>query len=197
MGMGACSDPGYQYVKNSQVNTYFKVPTGWKLFDEDRIFASQGNALSPQGAVRSRATQWVVAFDADPKPSIDHVLDEGAVHPMGFARVRALGAEEREVFSLAHLRNDVLPLDRLSQQSEDQLELLRRDDIARKDGMRGTRQVHNIRVDSGWLTLDQTALLTADTSRLHLLIVGCQATCYEQNKKRIEEVVQSWTVDPK
>lgn len=191
--VAACEGSGYRYVKNSAIKTYFKVPESWKLYDQDTIVADQGSALSPQQAARSKVNQWVVAFDGDPNPSIDHVLDENSKHPMGFARVRALGTEERETLNLQALRNEVLPLDQINS-SRSRVEPLKITDIVRPGGLHGTREVHNIEVESGYLTIDQTALVDPETRLLYVFVVGCEAQCYVDNKKVIDNVVRSWTI---
>jgi hypothetical protein len=195
VAVAACSGSGYRYVKNSGVKTYFRVPDSWKLYNQDAISADQGTALSPQQLARTKVTQWVVAFDGDPKPSIDHVLDEHSRYPMGFARVRALSTDERETVSLQKLRNEVFPLDELNA-LQNRVEPLKITDLVRPGGLHGTREVHNIKADNGlsYLTIDQTVLVDPQTRLLYAFVVGCEANCYLGHKKVIDDVVRSWTI---
>src|SRR2546428_6124411 len=95
-GLGACVTSGYTYITNTSTKTYFKVPQQWKLFNQNQILQGESGLISPQQAQTSRQQQWVVAFDGDPRPAISHVLAEHSRYPMGFARVRALTAADRD-----------------------------------------------------------------------------------------------------
>jgi hypothetical protein len=177
------------------VKTYFKVPEAWKLYNDQEIFAATPDSeISPQQLARRRASQWVVAFDGDPSPSISHILDEHARYPMGFAKVRLITDSERDTFSLASLRNEVMPLDDVRKLGNGTVEPLKVQDIVRHDGMHGNRQVQNVKVEGGFFTMDQTALVDPGTRLLYLLLVGCEARCYLDNQTTIDEIVRSWTV---
>ena len=53
----ACSSSGYHYVKNSDDRTYFKVPDGWKLYDEDELTARGSRLVNVTPSAR-RAGRW-------------------------------------------------------------------------------------------------------------------------------------------
>ena len=189
--LAACSS-GYRYVKNSSARTYFKVPSAWKLYNEDTIFRAQSKDVSPEQAAASKSSQWIVAFDGAARPSLAHVLNERSSAPMGFARVRTLSADERDTFSLASLRNEVNSLDDLSATGD--VEPLSSKEIAQSGGLHGTRLIDNVRQNGVWVTFDQTALVDSGTRTLYLLVVGCEARCYLAHRKVIDQVVDSWTV---
>src|SRR5262245_59319029 len=77
----ACAGSGYQYVKNSEDKNYFKVPESWKLYDEDAVLKRLH--LSPRERDIERDTTWRVSFDANPKPSLDHLEQVFPKHPVG------------------------------------------------------------------------------------------------------------------
>jgi len=188
----ACGTSGYTYVKNSTTHTYFKIPSSWKLFHQDEILDSQPG-LSPQQRDRSRKAQWLVAFDAAHQPSLTHVLEQSSKQPVGFAQVRALTADEHQNYSLAALRNEVIPLDQLSQ-TPDAVDPISEKELV-QGGLRGSRLVNNVRgTDGSFVTFDQTALLDKRTKLIYLLVVTCDADCYVKNQKTINSVVDSWTV---
>lgn len=189
----ACGTSGYHYVSHASSRTYFKVPGAWKLFNQDQIIKGESASLSPQQQERSRAVQWVVAFDGDPRPSIGHVLDEHSKYPMGFARVRTLNQDEQQTYNLAALHNEVLPLDRMAA-IDGRVEPLLDKELVKGEGLRGSRLVNNIKGDDGYLTLDQSALLNPRTHVLYVLVIGCEAQCYVDNQRQIDDIVHSWTV---
>ena len=189
--LAACSS-GYRYVKSSSARTYFKVPSAWKLYNEDTIFRAQSKDVSPEQAAASKSSQWIVAFDGAPRPLLAHVLSERSSSPMGFARVRTLSPDERDTFSLASLRNEVNALDDMSATGD--VEPLLSKEITRPGGLHGTRLIDNVRQNGVWVTFDQTALVDSGTHTLYLLLVGCEAHCYLAHRKVIDQVVDSWTV---
>ncbi len=190
--LAACGSP-YTYVENTEANTFFKVPKEWRLFEEDEFFAGNVGGLSPQQEAAARRANWLVAFDAHPQPSIRHLL-ETTKFPNGFARVSALTDEARDVFSFAALRNVIFPIDETVSQDPQAVEILEIQDLVLKDGFRGSRIIFNIRRGETYLTVNQTAIVDSDTRSLHLLVVGCEAHCYVQHSKAIDEIVKSWTV---
>jgi hypothetical protein len=190
--LAACSGTGFQYVTSSETNTFFKVPSDWRLYDEEDVFTNTVSGLSPQQRERSRAAQWIEAFDASPDPSIDHVLNPGAKHPAGFARVRVIQSDERDDFSLNSLKNEVFQLDDLD--GANRLEVISSDDVVLDSGVHGTKMVYNLRTGGDFFTVNQTALVDPETRLLYVFMIGCQADCYVDNESLIQQVADSWTI---
>ena len=191
--LASCAGTGFRYVKSSETNTYFKVPQEWRLFEEDEIFEHGGSRISPQQQEAAKRGQWIVAFDADPEPSLSHLLESTATNPSGFAKVRVLSDRERETYSLSSLRNSVYPIDTLEDQGQE-VEVLSSEDVVTDGGLRGIRIVYNLEQDERFLTVNQTSLVDPSTRLLYVFAIGCEANCYVQNEEVIEEVVDSWTV---
>ena len=187
----ACESSGFSYVGNDQDKTYFRIPEGWQLFDENDLLGNdrQITVQSLQGV----SGQWMVAFDSSPDPSVDNVLDTSSEHPSGYAQVRPLSEQEHESYSLASLRNAVIPIDQLSQ-DEGMVKPVSEEEILLEDGIHGSRLVNEVKIGEELFTIDQTALLDAATRKLYVLVIGCQKECYEANQKTIEGVADSWTV---
>ena len=192
MLLAACAGSGFTYVKSSETNTFFKVPKSWRLFEEREVFAAEGGALSPQRAQAAQASQWLMAFDGDPRPSLDHILEVMPRHPAGFAKVRLLSPVERDTYSLASIRNAVFPIDRLSKEGEG--EVLSKEDVALDNGLHGSRIVFNVKRGDEFMTVNQTGLIDPETRLLYLFLVGCEAGCYTKNQSLIQQVVSSWTI---
>ncbi|HEX2090243.1 MAG TPA: hypothetical protein VHI54_10010 [Actinomycetota bacterium] len=190
--IAACDSP-YTYIENTEANTFFKVPKDWRLFDENDIFSSNISSLSPQQEAATRRAIWLVAFDANPRPSVRNLL-QSTRYPNGIARVSSLSDEARDVFSFQALRNLIFPIDETLGQDPQAVEILQIQDLVMKEGFRGSRIIFNIRRGENFLTVNQTGLVDLDTRSLYLLVVGCEANCYVQNQKTIEEIVKSWTV---
>ena len=191
--LAACTS-SYTYIKNSSVKTYFKVPNEWHIFDENQIFKSQISGLSPQGEAAAKASVWMVAFDGNPKPSLDHFFSGSSPYPQGFAQVRQLSDEQKDSISLASIRNTVFPLNQLQVQDPTSVEFLQSADLVLQGGIHGNRIVFNVRLGNTFYTVNQTGLVNPQTSLLYLFVIGCEAHCYLNHKRTIDEIVKSWTV---
>ncbi len=190
MVLTSCARPEFTYVKSSEGPAFFKLPSSWTLYKEDRLVAAQREDASSRDA----AVIWQVAFDAAPRPSLDHVLENPAQHPAGFAAIRTLTPGQRDVVSLASLRNLVIQVDRLAQEEGERAVDYKLNKVLVEHGVHGARNVFTVRLDGGYVTFDQTALFDPSRRLLYLFVVACEANCYEQNAKVIEQVVSSWTV---
>jgi hypothetical protein len=193
--ISACTGSGYHYLKNSEdgSGTYFKVPDGWKIYDEDEFFKTRD--LSPVRSRLVRDTSWTVAFDASSKPSLKHYDQLVTNQPFGLARVREIDPEERSTFSIESMRNIVIPVDSLSEQGAE-VEVLRMDEFTESGGFRGLRFTFNVQPpeEKQFVTFDQVTIVDADTKELHVLFISCSARCYEREKGTIDTVMESWTV---
>jgi hypothetical protein len=189
--LSACGGSEYRYIKSSSNGTYFKVPKDWKVYDKETIVEASGSNLSEN---QFDALRFMVAFDADPDPSLDHDL-QTATKPFGLARVRQLSAQERLTFSLAALRNEIVPIDQILNEESGDIELLKEpEEIATSSGARGTRLVYRVVTEDGSFTVDQTGLVDAKTQFVYFFIIGCESNCYDQHKQKISEIADSWTV---
>jgi hypothetical protein len=193
--LASCAESGHRFVKNSSEGVYFKIPRAWKLYDEDAVVKSLSQDLSPQEEDALKQVSWNVGFDADPEPSIKHLNKLVTEHPTGIARVAELEPAERDIASLSYLRNLVIPVDQLLEQDESSVQLLDREDVTHS-GFHGLRFKFNVKAPEGgsFVTFDQVALVDDQTSQVYLLVVSCEARCFEDNKGTIDKVVDSWTV---
>lgn len=193
LSVPACQGSGFSYVSNTSTKTYFKVPEEWELFEGNEMMSGESPAVSLQ-SLQGASDLWVVAFDAAPSPDLDNVLATSSRHPTGYALVRPLSEEERDTYSLASLRNEVIPLDRL-ERTEGRVEAVSEEEIELESGAHGSRLVNEIKVEGDVFTLDQTGLVDSGTHRVHVLVIGCRSACYEANKAVIDQVADSWTIE--
>ena len=196
LALGACIGSDYHYVKNSTDDgsgTYFKVPEGWHIYNEDEVVKSRH--LSPTKAKEAKANGWAVAFDGSPRPTLKHYDSVAPKQPFGIAEVRTLGRQERDAFSLMAMRNYFVPVDDLSQNGVD-VTPLRLDEFTRDGGFHGQRFTFEFSLPSSneSVTVDQVAIVDAGTKEVHFLAITCSAQCYERNRDTINTVVDSWTV---
>lgn len=185
----ACGGSEFTYVSNSTFRTYFKVPNSWRVFDTEEVLEGRTN---PQ---KDEAYDYLRIFDAAPDPSVDRTF-QTAAHPYGLVQIRRLTSVERDVFSLRRLRNEVVNLDEIAEESPERIDLLETPvDIVMGGGISGVRHVYTITDDTGSWSVSQTALVNPFTTRVYFFAIGCEAGCYAANQAMIEEVVDSWTIE--
>lgn len=190
----SCGGSNYHYVKSSSDRTYMRIPADWTLYDEDALLKSSDDSAEAKAAFKKMT--WSVAFDADPSPSLEHILTQ-AHHPTGLVQVRTLTPTQRDSFSLADLRKLLLPFDPLSDdaQSSGEVEVLDAKEIKRDGGLHGWEFLLNIPAEDGKIVKwRQIALTDAGITKVHVLAISCDATCYDANEDTINKVVESWKV---
>jgi hypothetical protein len=202
-----CGAPEFEYVKNSEQKTYFKVPSSWKRISQDEVNeATFGDQSSATAQARAKLV-WAVAYDADPAPAGQHVaIGYPAEKPVARAMVGPVAQEARGAISLDFLRDIGLPVTASARQQAasdpsfgyTDFELLHDEVLTPEAGLHGVREVFNYRLPTGGLqTFDQTALINNDASQFYLLQVHCSARCYSDNMDQLQTVVTSFTVRSK
>jgi hypothetical protein len=188
--LAGCAGSGYKYVKATTDDAYYKIPERWTLFDKQAVIASTGAQLSQE---EESGLRYLAIFDADPKPSLDHDL-QTAHHPFGVVRVRTLDVAERDAFSLAALRNEVIPIDDILDKELADVEVVAGPYSIVKNGMRGSRITYTVHNGESSFTVDQTGLVDPATTQVYFFIVGCETECYTDNRSTITEIADSWTI---
>jgi hypothetical protein len=191
--VAGCAGSGYHYVKNSDDKTYFKVPDKWRLYDEKTIIDRLGGNLSAQEKRAQRVGAWQVAFDGNPQPSLRHLADAGAPYPSGIAIVRQLTFDDADSTSLQSLRNYFFDIDGALDAQAATIRQYR--NLQFDGGFHGIRMVAELQLEGGSvIDINQTAVVDQETSKVYLLLVTCDRTCYTKNRSAINSVVDSWTI---
>ena len=193
LALSACGGPKYHYVKSSSDHTFVRVPSDWTLYDEDALLESSEE--SPESKEQFKALSWSVAFDASPKPSLDHILTVSD-HPTGLVQVRKLLPGQRDTFSLSDLRSVLLRFDPLSNEAQLQgdVEVLETKEV-KQGNLNGSELLLNLKTGDGDLVKwRQVAMVDASLTRVHVLAISCDDECYSANEGVIDAVVDSWKV---
>ncbi len=191
-----CASSEYRYIGGTQASegAFFKLPRSWQTFEIER----EAVTGRPLPISTGGPEPWIVAFDADPQPSLDHLDDAVPAHPVGSAQVLVLGPNERETVSLRALRSLATPegVDPITavRQGDPTFEVVRWEDVTGR-GFQGERVVFNRRVADGtWVTTDHTALLDRAGNTLFVFQLSCESSCFQANRSRINQIVESWQV---
>jgi hypothetical protein len=141
--LSACGAPRYAYVRNSGLRTAFRVPSEWTTYDKATLLG-QGPGPEPD---TPDPIEWLVGFDADPAPSVEHVLNPDRLNtdfPQGVALVQEFSWTDRDGSSYSSLRNYLFPVDMLLQ-DESSAAVLSYDDTVNEKGIRGIHIVFQFR----------------------------------------------------
>ena len=186
----ACGRPDYHYVKSTSDRTFVRVPEKWTLFDEDEVLSLSDE--SPEAKAQFKRLNWAVAFDAAPRPSLEHLLS-ASEHPTGLVQAQTMGDERRRLsFGLPALRSVLLGFDPLE---NDTVEVVRNTPVKRPGGLNGQDLLLNIRLSDGAIIrFRQVALADSSFRKVHVLAISCSTQCFEANEKVIDQVVASWKI---
>jgi len=217
---GACGKSEFRYVSNASINTYLKVPVGWKVYNHDELVGAELDAARQANqppslidALVNRQFQWRMAFDSDPRPSVDHTLSL-ATEPVVEVTVRALERAEHDQVSLAALRNVVVNYDEMKQQAIDEaanrsvglggeatsnFRPIDEEELNLPNGVHGVRLRYVLRPNSTgpFYGFDQTTLVDNKAQRLYVLIIRSGEGEFLRNNKLFTEIAKSFTVKPK
>lgn len=184
-----CATTRYTYVSSTATQTFFKVPSSWRVFSQTQT----RHDLSLTG---SGSFPFLSLFDADPHPSETHDISS-ADHPFGLARVRTLSLQEHDEFSFMTLRNEVFKIDDAINADPNSVDVLTAKLVVH-DGLRGSHLEYTVHPPDGpSFSVDQVGLVDTPTHQVWFLAVGCQADCYHANAGAIHRIVDSWTVEGK
>lgn len=205
----ACSPPRYEYVRNTEERTAFRIPTGWTVFDEATISGVDSPADTPDNI------DWLVGIDADPQPDVSNVYPSKLAtdFPQGIAAVVTLTADARDATSIERLRNLLIPIDQIRDEvGTDAVRVLEYDDLVVRDGYRGLQMVLQVQeavlVRGGqtaepgrpgflagtYMQMNQILLVDDTTEHAYILALLCSADCYARNRSDIHSAIDSWTV---
>lgn len=198
--LAACGGTGdFDFVGSPDRKAFFKVPLEWKQFNKRNLLIASGQSLN---TATDERLPWLIAFDAAPNPSINHVLDfsEAPQHPVVLAQAISLDFGARDQLSLGSIRNAVYPIDELLDQ--DQASILNYEEITLDEGFRGIKIEYDvitqgiIPVVSGntVIRVTQVGVTDPETETLYLLLVRCESHCYRDHQALISQITDSWTV---
>jgi hypothetical protein len=194
--MPACGQNNYQFVNNSTEGAFFKVPTDWKIFrltEQDK----QGRAETlPSETQRV----WHVAFDAAAQPDESHLQLDRPTDLVGDVSIYAMSSSVNDRMSQSELRSIIFGgIDPVLQDpgTPAQWEVVSYAPIDATAGIIGSRTVINVpsTEDPGaWVTIDGSELLDPTSGRAYLLLMRCEAQCYLNERKSVDEIATSWKV---
>jgi len=193
--LSSCGGSKYTYVGSQADQVFLKVPSHWKSYTENVIL----QAIGLDGTPSASSFKWLTAFDSAPDPKLGNVLEGVPKHPVVITYVRELSPQARDQFSLAQIRNSWYQVDQAV--NNDQGDIIDHKDITLEGGLYGAQDIYDITggvgdisAANGAIMVNQIGILDPGNHKLYLLVIQCEAKCYEHNRTTINEVAQSYSV---
>jgi hypothetical protein len=181
--LSACG-PTYTYLTSTKSESYLAVPHSWKVFSQNSIMSSTGSNGTGSFA-------YLAFFDDNSQPSLKDSL-AATSKPWGVLRIRDLSGSEQASYSFDSLGNELIQLDQMTQSG--QAQVVGNTTVLTHGNYRGIRQEVAIAVGGKTLLADEEGYVNSGTTKAWALLVGCSASCFNQNHAEINRLVQSWTV---
>ena len=193
----SCGEQSKIYAASKTEGVFFTVPNKWHAIsnaalDKFEVKSAQGAAIERQSLVA-----WQIAFSKNTKVKPAQIFSIDAPKtPLAFARVRSLSADEINSVSYNVLRDVIVPLSQwVSSPTADTPKFDIYDDYeVVEKGARGVRTIFTFTHKGVAQTIDQTAMVSTDHSKIYLFIIRCANSCYKKNEKLMTEISNSFTV---
>ncbi|CAB4726750.1 MAG: hypothetical protein F2853_03320 [Actinobacteria bacterium] len=186
------------YAMDKTSGTYLVIPKGWNKITKADLAKAESKSTAPNAAEKLANVIWQEAYSTSPKITASQVLNlqapEGAVV---YVRVRNLNFEESNSISNNSLRNLIAPVTSwLEDPSKANPKFVLIDDYERiEKAARGIRTIYTFADDSGVSeTVDQTALLSEDRTRVYILLVRAKTKYYDKHVDELLAIGDSFTV---
>ena len=198
LGLTGCGESSKLYPASKSEGVFFSVPTNWKALSTASLNKYEKESTEPEAAARQALVKWQIAYTTNKKLKVPEVFNLTAPsQPLVFARVRDLESSEINSVSYNTLRDVIVPVTQIIEgddPSAPDFQILVDQEVVQK-GARGVQTVYSFSIDDKEQTINQTSLMSNDRTTMYIFVVRCTTECYAKNKKKIEEIVSSFTVE--
>jgi hypothetical protein len=198
IALSGCFGSSFAYIShvNNGLELYFKVPSQWKIFSAKQLVEATNGPLSQTQINQIEEGTWETSFSSAPHPSIKQLIDESSKYPNGVVFARQLTETERDSFSLAAMRSEILGEDPLNvSSSSSPFNVLSYQEFTWPGGIRGSKLVTDIAQSSGLVeTFAQVIATDPNTNYVYGIGISCTASCWGPNQGLINQVLNSWKV---
>jgi hypothetical protein len=198
LGLTGCGESSKLYPASKSEGVYFSVPTNWKALSTASLNKYEKESTDPEAESRQALVKWQIAYTTNKKLKVPEVFNLTAPsQPLVFARVRDLESSEINSVSYNTLRDVIVPVTSIingDDPSAPDFQILVDQEVVQK-GARGVQTVYSFSIDDKEQTINQTSLMSNDRTTMYIFVVRCTTECYAKNKKKIEEIVSSFTVE--
>jgi hypothetical protein len=186
------------YAADKASGSYVAIPKGWNKIAKSELDKAESKSTAEGAAEKLASVVWQEAYTTSPKVTAEQVLKlQAPEEAVVYVRVRDLNFDEVNSVSYNTLRNLILPLTTwLEDPAKANSEFVLIDDYEREEKVaRGIRTIYTFADANGVSsTVDQTALISDDHSRIYILIVRADTKYYNKHVDELLAIGDSFTV---
>lgn len=197
----SCGLSSYVYldhVNSSGGDSYFRVPSSWKIFDQSQIFRATSAQIPISTQRKLESQSWSNIIAGSPNAKLNATSGLTAPYPFGITQQIQLTSAQSSSVTVASLRQILLPSDPLAPGANTtgfSYQVLSYREFKAAGGLQGsTMEVRIIGSNNKVSVLDQKAMLDAHKQWVYFIGVGCELSCFNAHKKTIEQIVNFWNV---
>lgn len=197
VGLTGCSQ-SQLYAADKVSGTYVAIPHGWNKIEKSELNKAEAKSTAPGAAEKLANVIWQEAYTTSTSVKPSGVLSleapEGAVV---YVRVRDLSYDELNGVSYNNLRNLILPITSWVDEPESaNSKFVLYEDYERVEKVaRGIRTIYSFGDSAGISeTVDQTALVSDDRTRIYVLIIRATTKYFKEHTKELQAIGDSFTV---
>jgi hypothetical protein len=189
--LAACAAPAHTFVASPDADLVLRLPSTWNTVRNEAT--NDSSTGQPDG-------NWNAVFDASKEPDAKHVdLSTSVTAPVAYARVSVLDSDTAGGMNGDKLRDIVLPFTssaRAQVSTDPRAKTFKQisDYDVHSSVASGVHVVYSYDLGHGREVFDQIAMIGSKKTRVYLLIVRCDQSCYDAHKGEITDVVSSFTV---
>ena len=191
LAVAACAAPDHTFVASPEADLVLKLPRSW---------ATVRNETSASSTTGQPDGGWTAVFDAAREPDAKHVdLSSAVKAPVAYARVTVLDGDGATSMNGDKLRDILLPFTasaRAQVATDPRAKTFQQisDYDVRSPVASGVHVVYSYDLGHGREVFDQIAMVGSQKTRVYMLVVRCDQSCYDSQKAQIAEIMKSFTV---
>lgn len=193
----SCAQPSHKYASSKSEGVYFTVPNTWHEITMKALNSQEAKSSAVGATEKLALVKWQEAYSPDNKVGPKETFSLSPTSsPLAFVRVRDLFPDEINAVSYNTLRDIVQPVtDWVNNPTATTpiYNIIDDHEVIQKGG-RGVRTIYNFVKSGVSQTVDQTALMSADHTKIYVFVLRCTTTCYNKNIKEISRIADSFTV---
>ena len=187
--LSGCAQPSKQYINADTYGMYFALPREWVAVPGEQLTKAQEGWDDDAGQVFVETVRWQSAWGPTGVKPASVFAAAPSDEPTAYAFVRELlDVETRQVGKDIEtaLQDIVIPASSLLAAGVD-VESVQ----WRQNGFVGVQQTATYPAGGGRSTVDVVSMLSPNRSRLYVLVLRCSETCFAENRKQFDEVIDS------
>jgi hypothetical protein len=197
LALTGCSQ-SQNYAADKVSGTYIAVPKGWHKIEKSQLNSAESKSTAAGAEEKLANVVWQEAYSTSPEVTASEVLKlQAPKEAIVYVRVRDLNYDEMNSVSYNNLRNLIVPITTwLEDPAKADSKFVLLDDYERVEKVaRGVRTIYTFSDSAGISeTVDQTALVAEDRSRIYVLIVRAESNYYKKHAKILQAIGDSFTV---